>query len=84
MSEFTPGTVRDLRYLYENVVHGEQEVLNEGPGMDIFNTPAAQKSNAAAVRPFFTRNPGTGMDVLKGTPGRMVDQAQKIRRQKQY
>ena len=29
MSEFTPGTVRDLRYLYENVVHGEQEVLNE-------------------------------------------------------
>jgi hypothetical protein len=29
MSEFTPGTVRDLRYLYENVVHGEQEVLGE-------------------------------------------------------
>ena len=77
MSEFTPGTVRDLRYLYENVVHGEQEVLNEGPGMDIFNTPAAQKSNAAAVRPFFTRNPGPGMNAFAGTPGRMVDQAQK-------
>ena len=29
MSEFTTGTVKDLRYLYENVVHGEQEVLNE-------------------------------------------------------
>jgi hypothetical protein len=29
MSEFTSGTVRDLRYLYENVVHGEQEVLSE-------------------------------------------------------
>ena len=77
MSEFTPGTVRDLRYLYENVVHGEQEVLNEGPGMDIFNTPAVQKSNAASVRPFFTPNPGPGMNAFAGTPGRMVDQAQK-------
>jgi hypothetical protein len=77
MSEFTSGTVRDLRYLYENVVHGEQEVLCEAPGMDIFNTPAAQKSNADAVRPFFTKNPGTGMDVLKGAPGKTIDQAQK-------
>ena len=78
MSEFTTGTVRDLRYLYENVVHGEQEVLGEAPaGMDIFNTPAVQKSNAAAVRPFFTPNPGPGMDVLKGAPGKTIDQAQK-------
>lgn len=77
MSEFTSGTVRDLRYLYENVVHGEQEVLGEAPGMDIFNTPAAQKSKADAVRPFFTKSPGTGMDVLKGAPGKTIDQAQK-------
>jgi hypothetical protein len=34
MSEFTSGTVKDLRYLYENVVHGEQEVLSEDIARD--------------------------------------------------
>jgi hypothetical protein len=39
MSEFTTGTVKDLRYLYENVVHGEQEVLKEAA-----NDPSLQQA----------------------------------------
>ena len=45
MSEFTTGTVRDLRYLYENVVHGEQEVLDEK--YDAASMRAAQQASAA-------------------------------------
>jgi hypothetical protein len=45
MSEFTSGTVRDLRYLYENVVHGEQEVLDEN--YDVASMRAAQQASAA-------------------------------------
>lgn len=44
MSEFTTGTVKDLRYLYENVVHGEQEVLGEAG----FN-PYGTRERAAAI-----------------------------------
>jgi hypothetical protein len=66
-----------LNELYSSVYNGEPEVLGEAPGMDIFSTPAAQRAGASAVRPFFTRNPGPGMNAFAGTPGRMVDQAQK-------
>jgi len=54
MSEFTSGTVRDLRYLYENVVHGEQEVLSEAKTpeeMRAFNSrfDAQAAQNRAAI-----------------------------------
>ena len=59
MSEFTTGTVRDLRYLYENVVHGEQEVLDEAKTpeeMRAYNAryDAQAAQNRSAIGKFFT------------------------------
>jgi len=55
MSEFTSGTVKDLRYLYENVVHGEQEVLNETRTPEQIRAGEAQAAQMrSAVGKFFT------------------------------
>lgn len=49
MSSFSSGKLNDIKYLYENVVSGEQEVLGEA-GYDAASIKAAQQASASADR----------------------------------